>query len=112
MPAERVEAIVQRTRKGGGEIVGLLKTGSAYYAPAASTIQMVDAILLDRKRVLACAAYLDGEYGVKGIFMGVPVKLGSKGVEKILEIKLTDEERAMFDKSANSVREVTGVTGL
>jgi malate dehydrogenase len=112
MPAERVEAIVQRTRKGGGEIVSLLKTGSAYYAPAASTIQMVDAILLDRKRVLACAAYLDGEYGVKGIFMGVPVKLGSKGVEKILEIKLTDEERAMFDKSASSVREVTGVTGL
>jgi len=112
MPADRVEAIVQRTRKGGGEIVSLLKTGSAYYAPAASTIQMVDAILLDRKRVLACAAYLEGEYGVKGIFMGVPVKLGSKGVEKILEIKLTGEERAMFDKSANSVREVTGVTGL
>jgi malate dehydrogenase len=112
MPAERVEAIVQRTRKGGGEIVSLLKTGSAYYAPAASTIQMVDSILLDRKRVLACAAYLDGEYGVKGIFMGVPVKLGSKGVEQILEIKLTNEERAMFDKSANSVREVTGVTGL
>jgi malate dehydrogenase len=112
MPAERVEAVVQRTRKGGGEIVSLLKTGSAYYAPAASTIQMVDSILLDRKRVLACAAYLDGEYGVKGIFMGVPVKLGSKGVEQILEIKLTNEERAMFDKSANSVREVTGVTGL
>ena len=112
IPAERVEAIVQRTRKGGGEIVSLLKTGSAYYAPAASTIQMVDSILLDRKRVLPCAAYLEGEYGVKGIFMGVPVKLGSKGVERILEIKLTDEERAMFDKSANSVREVTGVTGL
>jgi malate dehydrogenase len=112
IPTERVEAIVQRTRKGGGEIVSLLKTGSAYYAPAASTIQMVDSILLDRKRVLPCAAYLEGEYGVKGIFMGVPVKLGSKGVERILEIKLTDEERAMFDKSANSVREVTGVTGL
>jgi len=112
IPADRVEAIVQRTRKGGGEIVSLLKTGSAYYAPAASTIQMVDSILLDRKRVLPCAAYLEGEYGVKGIFMGVPVKLGSKGVERILEIKLTDEERAMFDKSANSVREVTGVTGL
>jgi malate dehydrogenase len=112
IPAERVEAIVQRTRKGGGEIVSLLKTGSAYYAPAASTIQMVDSILLDRKRVLPCAAYLEGEYGVKGIFMGVPVKLGSKGVERILEIKLTDEERAMFDKSASSVREVTGVTGL
>ena len=112
IPADRVEAIVQRTRKGGGEIVSLLKTGSAYYAPSASTIQMVESVLLDRKRVLACAAYLEGEYGVKGIFMGVPVKLGSKGVEQILEIKLTNEERAMFDKSANSVREVTGVTGL
>ena len=112
IPADRVEAIVQRTRKGGGEIVSLLKTGSAYYAPSASTIQMVESVLLDRKRVLACAAYLEGEYGVKGIFMGVLVKLGSKGVEQILEIKLTNEERAMFDKSANSVREVTGVTGL
>jgi malate dehydrogenase len=112
MPAERVDAIVQRTRKGGGEIVSLLKTGSAFYAPSVGTIEMVDAVLLDRKRILPCAAYLDGEYGVKGIYMGVPVKLGAKGVEQIIEIKLTDEERAMFEKSANSVREVTKVTGL
>jgi malate dehydrogenase len=112
MPAERVEAIVQRTRKGGGEIVSLLKTGSAYYAPSAGTIEMIDAVLLDRKRILPCATYLNGEYGVKGIYMGVPVKLGAKGVEQIIEIKLTDEERAMFDKSAASVSEVTKVTGL
>jgi malate dehydrogenase len=112
LPPERVEAIVQRTRKGGGEIVSLLKTGSAYYAPAAGTMEMVESVLLDRKRILPCATYLEGEYGVKGIYMGVPVKLGSKGVEQIIEIKLTDEERAMFDKSANSVREVTKVTGL
>jgi malate dehydrogenase len=112
LPPERVEAIVQRTRKGGGEIVSLLKTGSAYYAPAAGTMAMVESVLLDRKRILPCATYLEGEYGVKGIYMGVPVKLGSKGVEQIIEIKLTDEERAMFDKSANSVREVTKITGL
>ncbi|TEU08178.1 MAG: malate dehydrogenase [Anaerolineales bacterium] len=112
LPPERVEAIVQRTRKGGGEIVSLLKTGSAYYAPAAGTIEMVESVLLDRKRILPCATYLEGEYGVKGIYMGVPVKLGSKGVEQIIEIKLTSEERAMFDKSESSVREVTKVTGL
>lgn len=112
LPPERVEAIVQRTRKGGGEIVSLLKTGSAYYAPAAGTMEMVESVLLDRKRILPCATYLEGEYGVKGIYMGVPVKLGSKGVEQIIEIKLTSEERAMFDKSENSVREVTKVTGL
>ncbi len=112
LPPERVEAIVQRTRKGGGEIVSLLKTGSAYYAPAAGTMEMVESVLLDRKRILPCATYLEGEYGVKGIYMGVPVKLGSKGVEQIIEIKLTTEERAMFDKSEKSVREVTKVTGL
>lgn len=112
LPPERVEAIVQRTRKGGGEIVSLLKTGSAYYAPAAGTMEMVESVLLDRKRILPCATYLEGEYGVKGIYMGVPVKLGSKGVEQIIEINLTSEERAMFDKSADSVREVTKVTGL
>lgn len=112
LPPERIEAIVQRTRKGGGEIVSLLKTGSAYYAPAAGTMEMVESVLLDRKRILPCATYLEGEYGVKGIYMGVPVKLGSKGVEQIIEIKLTNEERAMFDKSADSVREVTKVTGL
>lgn len=112
LPPERIEAIVKRTRKGGGEIVSLLKTGSAYYAPAAGTIKMVESVLLDRKRILACATYLEGEYGVKGIYMGVPVKLGAKGVEQIIEIKLTDEERTMFDKSESSVREVTKVTGL
>lgn len=112
MPAERIETLVQRTRKGGGEIVGLLKTGSAYYAPAAATIQMVEAVLLDRKRILPCAAYLEGEYGVNDIFMGVPVKLGSKGIEQIIEIELTTEERTMFERSASSVREVTRLTGM
>jgi malate dehydrogenase len=112
MAAERIAALVERTRKGGGEIVNLLKTGSAYYAPAAATIQMVESVLLDRKRVMPCAVYLEGEFGVSGIFMGVPVKLGARGVEQIIEIKLTDEERAMFERSAASVREVTKVTGL
>ena len=112
MPAERIETLVERTRKGGGEIVSLLKTGSAYYAPAAATVQMVDAVLLDRKRILPCAVYLEGEYGVSDIFMGVPVKLGTGGVEQIIEIKLTDEEQAMFEKSAKSVREVTKLTGM
>ncbi len=112
MPAERIAALVERTRKGGGEIVNLLKTGSAYYAPAAATIQMVESVLLDRKRVMPCAVYLEGEFGVSGIFMGVPVKLGARGVEQIIEIELTDEERAMFERSAASVREVTKVTGL
>jgi malate dehydrogenase len=92
--------------------VSLLKTGSAYYAPAAATVQMVDAVLLDRKRILPCAVYLEGEYGINDIYMGVPVKLGNGGVEKIIEIKLTDEERAMLEKSANSVREVSRLTGL
>ena len=112
LPAERVDAIVQRARKGGGEIVSLLKTGSAYYAPAAATVQMVEAVLLDRKRILPCAAYLEGEYGLNGVYMGVPVKLGARGVEQIIEIRLTDEERAMFERSAASVREVIKVTGL
>ena len=112
MPVDRIAVLVERTRKGGGEIVNLLKTGSAYYAPAAATIQMVESVLLDRKRVLPCSVYLEGEFGVSGIFMGVPVKLGAKGVEQIIEIKLTDEEREMFERSAASVREVTKVTGL
>jgi malate dehydrogenase len=112
LPPERVEAIVERTRKGGGEIVSLLKTGSAYYAPAAATIQMVDAVLLDRKRILPCAAYLEGEYGVNGIFMGVPVKLGARGIEQIIEVKLTAAEQSAFERSASSVREVTRLTGL
>ena len=112
LPPERVEAIVERTRKGGGEIVSLLKTGSAYYAPAAATISMVEAVLLDRKRILPCAAYLEGEYGVNGIFMGVPVKLGARGIEQIIEVKLTAAEQSAFERSASSVREVTRLTGL
>jgi len=112
MPADRIAVLVERARKGGGEIVNLLKTGSAYYAPAAATIQMVESVLLDRKRVLPCSVYLEGEFSVSGIFMGVPVKLGARGVEQIIEINLTDDEREMFERSAASVREVTKVTGL
>jgi malate dehydrogenase len=112
MSVDRISVLVERTRKGGGEIVNLLKTGSAYYAPAAATIEMVESVLLDRKRVLPCSVYLEGEFGVEGIFMGVPVKLGARGIEQIIEIKLTDEEREMFERSAASVREVTKVTGL
>jgi malate dehydrogenase len=112
MPVDRIAVLVERARKGGGEIVNLLKTGSAYYAPAAATIQMVESVLLDRKRVMPCSVYLEGEFGISGIFMGVPVKLGARGVEQIIEIKLTDDEREMFERSAASVREVTKVTGL
>src|SRR5512139_1958019 len=101
---ERVEEIVDRTRKGGGEIVGLLKTGSAYYAPAASAIAMAESFLKDKKRVLPCAAFLNGEYGVNGLYVGVPVILGANGVEKVMEIKLDATEQAMFDKSVNSVK--------
>ncbi len=101
---ERIDAIVERTRKGGGEIVGLLKTGSAYYAPGLAAAQMVDAILKDKHKILPCAAYLQGEYGLDGIYMGVPVQLGRKGIEKIIEIDLTDEERAALNKSADAVK--------
>ncbi|GAQ95598.1 malate dehydrogenase [Thermodesulfovibrio aggregans] len=100
---EKIEALVQRTREGGAEIVSLLKTGSAYYAPAQSTFEMIKAIILDEKRLLPCSVYLDGEYGVKDVFNGVPVVLGKQGVEKIVEVELTDEERAAF---ANSTEEV------
>jgi malate dehydrogenase len=106
MSAERVEALVERTRNGGAEVVALLKTGSAYYAPAASVVEMIEAILRDRRRVLPCAAYLGGEYGVSDLYMGVPIVLGNGGVEKIIEISLTDDERAAFDRSADSVREL------
>ncbi|HZL15799.1 MAG TPA: malate dehydrogenase [Verrucomicrobiae bacterium] len=106
MSAERVEALVERTRNGGAEVVALLKTGSAYYAPAASVVEMIEAILRDRRRVLPCAAYLGGEYGVTDLYMGVPIVLGNGGVEKIIEISLTDDERAAFDRSADSVREL------
>jgi len=103
MTQERLDQIVDRTRKGGGEIVALLKTGSAFYAPASSAIQMAESYLKDKKRILPCAAYLDGEYGVKGLYVGVPVIIGSNGVEKIVEIDLNSAERAMFQKSVDSV---------
>jgi malate dehydrogenase len=101
---ERVDQIVDRTRKGGGEIVGLLKTGSAYYAPASSAIQMAESFLKDKKRVLPCAAYLNGEYGVKGLYVGVPVVIGAAGVERVVEIDLNAAERTMFMKSVDSVK--------
>jgi malate dehydrogenase len=107
--ASRLEEIVQRTRDGGAEIVGLLKTGSAYYAPSAASAQMVEAILLDRKEILPCAAYLEGEYGINGLYAGVPVKLGAKGVEKIIEVELTDNEAAALKASAESVQELVDI---
>ena len=106
MSAERIEELVERTRNGGAEVVGLLKTGSAYYAPAASVVEMVEAILRDRRRVLPCAAYLRGEYGIDGLYVGVPVVLGNGGVEKVIEIGLTDDERAAFNRSADAVRDL------
>src|SRR5580693_2663189 len=109
---DKLEAIITRTRKGGAEIVNLLKTGSAYYAPSAAAVEMVEAILKDKKKILPCAAYLEGEYGIKGLFVGVPVKLGAKGIEKIIEIKLEADEKAALDKSSASVRELVTVLGL
>lgn len=105
LPPEKLDAIVSRTRKGGGEIVNLLKTGSAYYAPAAAVAQMTEAILKDKHLVMPCSAYLQGEYGLKDMFFGVPVVLGSDGVEKVLEYKLDPDEKALFDKSAGAVKE-------
>jgi malate dehydrogenase len=102
----RLEEIVQRTRDGGAEVVKLLKAGSAYYAPAAAVAEMVDSIVFDQKRVLPCAAYCDGEYGIDGLFVGVPVKLGREGVEEIIEIELSDEEKSDLQKSAGAVREL------
>jgi malate dehydrogenase len=106
LPLERIKAIEERTANGGAEIVGLLKTGSAYYAPGASTVEMVDSILLDKRRVLPCSVLLQGEYGLNGLFVGVPIKLGVGGLMQIVEIKLTDEERAALHKSAGAVREL------
>jgi malate dehydrogenase len=105
LPADKLDAIVTRTRKGGGEIVGLLKTGSAFYAPSAACAQMAEAILKNKNLIVPCAAYVDGEYGLKDIFFGVPVMLGKNGIEKIIEYSLNDEEKAMFDKSAEAVKE-------
>ena len=103
---ERIDAIVQRTRDGGAEIVNLLKFGGAYYAPGAAVTEMVEAILKDKKKILPCAAYLNGEYGVKGLYLGVPVKLGRNGVDQVIDIKLTPEEQAAFQKSVAAVREL------
>ncbi len=109
--AERLEEIVQRTRDGGAEIVALLKTGSAYYAPSAASAQMVEAILLDRKEILPCAAMLDGEYGISGLYVGVPVKLGAGGVEEVVEVELSEGEQSALRASADAVRELVGVMG-
>jgi malate dehydrogenase len=109
---EQIERLVKRTRDGGAEIVGLLKTGSAYYAPSAAIAEMVEAILKDKKKILPCAAYLEGEYGIDGLYVGVPVKLGAKGIEEIIEIKLTGEEKAALEKSAAAVRELVNVLKL
>jgi malate dehydrogenase len=106
MPPERIEALVERTRNGGAEIVGLLKTGSAYYAPASAAVEMAEAILKDKKKILPCAAFLEGEYGINNLFIGVPVKLGSGGMEQIIEIELTEEEREALNRSAKAVQKL------
>jgi malate dehydrogenase len=106
MGPDRIEALVDRTRKGGAEIVGLLKTGSAYYAPASAAVEMAESILKDKKKILPCAVYLQGEYGQQDLFIGVPVKLGAKGVEDIIEITLADEEKQALQKSADAVQEL------
>jgi len=104
MPQDRVDALVKRTRDGGAEIIGLLKTGNAYYAPASAAVEMADSILKDKKKILPCAAYLQGEYDIHDLFIGVPVKLGKDGVEEIIEVSLTEEERAALKRSADAVR--------
>jgi malate dehydrogenase len=109
---EQVESIVKRTAGGGAEIVGLLKTGSAYYAPSAASVEMTEAILKDKKKILPCAAYLEGEYGINGLYVGVPCKLGARGLEQIVEINLTAEERIALQKSAASVQELVDVLGI
>src|SRR5690349_15332905 len=112
MDKATIERLVKRTRDGGIEIVNYLKTGSAYYAPSAAATEMVEAILKDKKKILPCAAYLEGEYGLNGLFVGVPCKLGERGIEEVIQIKLTPEEKAALDKSAGSVKELVGVIGV
>jgi malate dehydrogenase len=109
---DKLKALVERTANGGAEIVKYLKTGSAYYAPSASAVEMVEAILKDKKKIVPCAVHLEGEYGIKGLFVGVPVKLGANGMEQIIEIKLTAEEQAALNKSADAVKELITVIGL
>jgi len=110
--AERIEQIVQRTRDGGAEIVKLLGTGSAYFAPSASVLQMVDSILLDKNMIMPCAVYLQGEYGIHGLFVGVPVKLGAQGLEQVIEIELTQDEQSLLQNSAQAVKELIDVMGI
>jgi malate dehydrogenase len=112
LPAERIEQIVQRTRDGGAEIVKLLGSGSAYFAPSAAVLQMIDSIVLDKKMILPCAVYLKGEYGIRDLYVGVPVKLGAKGLEQIVEIELTENERGLLQKSADAVKELVNVMGI
>jgi malate dehydrogenase len=112
MNGETIERLVKRTRDGGAEIVKYLKTGSAYYAPSAAFTEMVEAILKDKKKILPCAAYLNGEYGIKGLFVGVPCKLGEKGIEQIVEIKLSANEQEALEKSAGAVKELVAVIGV
>ena len=112
LDAATLERLIQRTRDGGAEIVKYLKTGSAYYAPSAAVAEMVEAILKDKKKILPCAAYLNGEYGMKGVFVGVPVKLGAKGIEQIIEIKLTPQEKLELERSASAVKELVAVIGV
>jgi len=112
IPADRLAAIVQRTRDGGAEIVKHLKTGSAYYAPSAAAVEMVEAILKDKKKIVPCAVYLQGEYGIEGYFIGVPCKVGATGLEEIIQIKLTEDEQAELNKSAAAVKELCAVIGV
>ncbi len=112
IPPDRLAAIVQRTRDGGAEIVNLLKTGSAFYAPSASVLAMVDSIMFDHKQILPCSVLLEGEYGIHGLFVGVPAKLGAKGVEQVIEVDLTDADRAALQRSANAVKELIEVMGI
>jgi malate dehydrogenase len=109
LPPEKLAALLQRTRDGGAEIVRLLKSGSAYYAPSAAVVAMAEAILLDKKRILPCAVYLEGEYGVNGLFLGVPAKLGARGVEKIIELSLSNDEKAALQKSAQAVQDLVDI---
>ena len=112
LPPEKVDAIVERTRKGGAEIVGLLKTGSAYYAPSSAAVEMVDAVLKDKQKILPCACYLEGEFGIEGLYVGVPAQLGARGVEKVWEITLASDESAAIQKSAAAVKELVDILGL
>lgn len=112
LPSDRIDALVKRTRDGGAEVISLLKTGSAFYAPAASVVEMVEAILRDKKKILPCCAYLEGEYGIHGLCVGVPVKLGARGIEEIIQIKLTSEEEEVLRRSALAVRELVDKLGI